>query len=388
MPPRSESGRGVPDLVNVLVVNPGSSSLKLRVLDRDDRALQVVDLPASGGHCDETKALATLADIGDADAVGYRIVHGGSVFTSSVVIDGSVVEALRSLGELAPLHQPASLRAIEAVSRVLPELPGVACFDTAFHAAMPESAATYAVPREWRERYGVRRYGFHGLSHAYASRRACEIVGRFIAGMRVVTCHLGAGCSSAAVVGGRSVDTTMGFTPLEGLVMETRSGSVDPGLILWLQEQVGLTASEIGIDLERHSGLLGLSGTSDMREVLSAYTAGHEDARLAIDVYVHRVRASIAAMVASMGGIDVLAFTGGVGENSPEIRQRTVESLGFLGIAIDDELNQTACADTDVSAAGSPVRTVVVLAREDVEIAREVRRLIEPGTEATDRQGR
>jgi acetate kinase len=277
-------------------------------------------------------------------------------FREAVRVDAGVVGALEELTELAPLHQPKSLAALEAVSALLPGVPAVACFDTAFHATLPAAAYTYALPREWRERWGVRRYGFHGLSHAYASRRAAELVGRPLAELRVVTCHLGAGASLAAVRGGVSVDTTMGFTPLEGLVMATRSGSVDPGLVLWLEERHGLAPRDAAAALEHRSGLLGLAGTADMREVCARAERGDPQAVLAFDVYVHRLRSGIAAMAASAGGLDALVFTGGVGENAPSVRDAACDGLSFLGPAVADPL--------------------VIEAREDVEIARQVRAVL------------
>ena len=272
---------------------------------------------------------------GAIDAVGHRIVHGGSEFVGPVLIDERVVQRLQALVDLAPLHQPKSLRALELVRRLLPEVPEVGCFDTAFHARIPAAAATYALPPEWRKRWDLRRFGFHGLSHAYVSRRAAELMGRPVEELRIVTCHLGAGASLAAVDGGVSVDTTMGFTPLEGLVMATRSGSVDPGLILWLEEHVGMPPSELAATLEYRSGLLGLTGSADMQAILAAERAGDADAALAIGVYLHRLRAGIAAMAAAMDGLDALVFTGGVGENAPEIRARAAAGLGFLGVGID-----------------------------------------------------
>src|SRR5215210_7540118 len=273
------------------------------------------DLEAGKDGFDRDELAAFLGD-SEVDAVGHRVVHGGSTFTQPTVLDRTVVEDLRSLTELAPLHQPKSLAGIDAVDAVLPDTPAVACFDTAFHATLPEAASTYAVPAEWRSRWGVRRYGFHGLSHAYASRRAAELVGRPPDGLRVVVCHLGAGASLCAVLDGRSVDTTMGFTPLEGLVMATRSGSVDPGLLLWLQRHEGISSEEMADALEHESGLLGIAGTADMRELLAR---NDPDAQLALGVYIHRLRAGIAAMVASLGGLDALVFTGGVGERAARV---------------------------------------------------------------------
>jgi acetate kinase len=341
--------------LNVLTVNAGSSSLKLRLIGPDD------ELVWSG---DDLGAAAANLEVA---AVGHRVVHGGTRFRESVLVDDAVIADLEALTDLAPLHQPVSLAALYAARKRFPGVPHVACFDTAFHAHLPEAAATYAVPADWRERLGVRRYGFHGLSHAYASRRAAEMLG---SPERVVTCHLGAGASLAAVRGGASVDTTMGFTPLEGLVMATRSGTVDPGLVLWLQQRAGLSAGEIGDALEHRSGLAALAGTPDMREVLAR---GDE---VALGVYTHRLRASIAAMAAAMDGLDALVFTGGVGENAPQIRARAAAGLGFVGVELDETANASTTPDADVGARGAAVRTLVIAAREDLEIAREVRRLV------------
>jgi len=357
----------------ILVVNAGSSSLKLRVLDAADALVARADLAAPRGPDDVDGISAAIRDLGAVDAVGHRIVHGGTAFTAAVRVDPTVVTRLEVLTDLAPLHQPKSLAALEAVGAVLPGVPAVACFDTAFHATLPAAAFTYALPPEWRRRWDLRRYGFHGLSHAYASRRAAALLGRPVAELRIVTCHLGAGASLAAVAGGRSVDTTMGFTPLEGLVMATRSGSVDPGLVLWLADHAGMPPAELAATLERRSGLLGLAGTADMREIVEAASGGRADARLALDVYVHRLRAGIAAMTASLGGLDALVFTGGVGERSPVVRARAAEGLGFLGVALDPGRNEAGPADREIGADGAGVRTLVLEAREDLEIAHDVR---------------
>jgi acetate kinase len=354
--------------VRILVVNAGSSGLKLRVLGERDELIQSEDVK----DVDELDSI--VSTWGMPDAVGHRIVHGGTRFTSSVRIDESMVDQLKGLIDLAPLHLPAALEGIEATGRIFPKVPAVACFDTAFHAALPAAAATYALPREWREKWGLRRFGFHGLSHSYASRRAAELLDRAVEGLRLVTCHLGAGASLAAVKGGRSVDTTMGFTPLEGLVMATRSGTVDPGLVLWLQTSQGLSAAEISDALEHQSGILGLSGTADMKEVARADSA---EAALALDVYIHRLCAEIAAMASAMSGLDAIVFTGGVGENSPVVRERCLVSLEWLGCAIDVSTNEHARGDAVISPQDSEVGAVVVSAREDLAIAREVRELID-----------
>ncbi len=375
---------GTAGIDHVLVVNAGSSSLKLRLLDRGDEVVAAADLGALRNAADSALVADAVADFGRIDAIGHRIVHGGTTFRGPVRIDPGVIARITALTDLAPLHQPKSLAALEAVSTVLPGLPAVACFDTAFHASLPPAAATYALPAPWRSRWDLRRYGFHGLSHAYAARRAAEMLGTPAQGLRLVTCHLGAGASLAAVRDGRSVDTTMGFTPLEGLVMATRSGSVDPGLVLWLAEHVGMPPAELAATLERRSGLLGLAGTGDMRAILERAQDGDADATLALEVYLHRLRASIAAMTASLGGLDGIVFTGGVGERSPEIREATVSGLAYLGIAIDPARNASmdgveaadGVVDREISRDGARVRTLVIAAREDVEIARQVRTVL------------
>ncbi len=339
----------------VLVVNAGSSSLKLSLLGPDSEdPLVSVELPGPGGDDDQEQLRSALSgELGQTDAVGHRVVHGGDTFTSAVRVDAVVRAQLEGLVSLAPLHQPASLAALDAVSAELPDVPDFACFDTAFHAGMPAAASTYALPEAWRSRWSLRKYGFHGLSHAWIARKVPEQLGTEVADLRIVSCHLGSGASLCAIAGGRSVDTTMGFTPLAGLVMGTRSGDVDPGLLTWLLEQTGLSESEMSSALEHDSGLKGLTGSADMREVLSARAGGDETAALAVGVYLHRLSAGIAAMAAAMGGVDVVAFTGGVGEHAPEIRTEAMAPLAFLG-----EL------------------TVLTLeAREDLEIARQVREL-------------
>jgi acetate kinase len=362
--------------MRVLVVNAGSSSLKLRLLDGDDAILAEEELTPLEQQIDQAELERALdSPLGDAQAIGHRIVHGGECFRSAVRIDGDVEASLRGLSDLAPLHQAKSLAALDAVGALLPGVPAVACFDTAFHATLPPAASTYALPGEWRARWGLRRYGFHGLSHAWVARRAPQLLGgRDL--RRIVSCHLGAGASLCAIRNGSSLDTTMGFTPLEGLVMASRSGSVDPGMLLWLLEREQLGPRELSAVLERGSGLLALCGTADMRELLARAEAGDGPAKLALEVYLRSLRAGIAAMAASLGGLDALAFTGGIGERSAAVRELAVDRLGFLGLAIDRERNQAAAGDADVSWREASVATLVLATREDLEIAGQVRAVL------------
>jgi len=362
--------------VRILVVNGGSSSLKLRVVDDEDDVAADADLPPIASASDQEVRSEILA-LGPFDAVGHRVVHGGSTHTGPARIDAQVRGELEGLIPLAPLHQPGALRAIDIVSEVAPDAPAVACFDTAFFGRLPPSAATYAVPRSWRDELGVRKYGFHGLAHASTSRRATELLGAPAPPVRIVTCHLGAGASLAAVVDGRCVDTTMGFTPLDGLVMATRSGAVDPGLVLWLQTHAGMSARDVADALEHESGLAGLAGTSDMRTLIERTQAGDAEAGLALDVYLHRLRGGIAAMSAAMGGLDALVFSGGVGEHAPEVRERAAAGLGFLEVGIDPERNRSITADDEITGRGR-VRVLVIAAREDLEIAGAVRQVLRP----------
>lgn len=356
--------------MRVMCVNTGSSSVKLRLLGADDAMLGEHEAEAPGTDVDAQALAGVVGELGDADAVAHRIVHGGDRGEAARV-DDALLEELHAFTALAPLHQPKGLAAIAAVGRARPGLPAVACFDTAFHAGLPAEAATYALPAEWRERFGLRRFGFHGLSHSYAARRAGELLA-LADGARIVTCHLGAGASLAAVRDGVSVDTTMGFTPLEGIVMATRSGSVDPGLVLWLVQQ-GIAPEEVHDALESRSGLLGLAGTADMRELLAR---DDERALLALGVYLHRLAAAAAAMATAMGGLDALVFTGGVGENAAAVRAGAAERLAFLGVALEPAANAAVAGDADISASGARVRSAVVAAREDLEMARQARAVL------------
>ena len=371
----------------VLVVNAGSSSLKLSVIDSGGTVADRRDIDHWDGTPNAPAVTDYLSGLADSPlaprlaAAGHRVVHGGGRFTAPTLVDPAVRAAIEDLTTLAPLHQPRALAGLDATAAALPDLRQVACFDTAFHASLPAEAATYALPADWRDRFSLRKYGFHGLSHGYAARRAAELLGvTDPGGFRVVTCHLGAGSSLAAVSGGRSVETTMGFTPVDGLVMATRSGSVDPGLIAWLAGRAAIGATELADGLEHRSGLAGLAGladgSGDLREVAAAARQGSAAAALAVAVHAHRLVAQIAVMAAAMNGLDALVFTGGIGEHQPDVRAAAAGGLRFIGVAIDAGRNAAARGDAEISAPGAAVRTVVVTAREDAEIARQVFGLI------------
>ena len=359
--------------MRVLVVNAGSSSLKLTRLDGGGAVTAAVTTERWQGEGHLEPLADFLVTCEPVDAVGHRVVHGGPHHTGPARVDPKLVAGLQSISSLAPLHNPWALAGIRAVEELLRDVPAVACFDTTFHTTLPPAARTYALPREWNQRWGLRRYGFHGLSHAYAVRRAAEIVGRRPEVLRIVSAHLGAGASLAAVRNGVSVDTTMGFTPLAGLVMNTRPGSVDTGLLLWLLEHGDIPVPELADVLEHHSGLRGLTDTSgDLREVLAGRDTGDADCALALDVYLHRLCREVAAMTAAAGGLDLLVMTGGVGEHAWQVREAVAERLSHLGLAVDPDANRAAAGDADVTAPGAAARTVVVTAREDLEIRRQV----------------
>jgi acetate kinase len=392
--------------MKTLVCNAGSSSLKFSLFEAEGELLL-----AEGGidwsttptrlvvHCTgqpeareeltlrhHAEAIARILDAlqdgpaaplqapGDVQAVGHRVVHGGERYTTAVRITPEVKQTIDALAELAPLHNPASLDGINAVEQVLPRVPQVAVFDTAFHATLSEAARTYPVPQQWRREWGVRRYGFHGLSHAYCATRAAEMLGR--QDVRLIIAHLGNGASVSAVHHGICVDTSMGFTPLEGLMMGTRCGSIDPGILVYLLREKGLDADQLDHALNYESGLLGVSGvSSDMRQVLAAMPQ-HADARLAVDVYVHRIRQTVGAMAATLGGVDALVFTAGVGEHAAAIRARVCENLDYLGLTLDRTANDGCQPDTDIAVPASTGRILVIATREDVTIVRETRRLL------------
>jgi acetate kinase len=338
----------------VLVVNAGSTSLKLSLVAEDEATERVESL----------EAVASA----DLDAVAHRVVHGGETFREPVVIDGSVRRAIHELENLAPLHNAPALRGIEEATASHPEVAHVAVFDTTFHATIPAEAATYAVPEAWREEWGIRRFGFHGLSVQWAAEQ--------VPVRRLVVCHLGGGCSVTAVLDGRSVDTTMGFTPLEGVPMSTRSGSVDPGLLLYLLREASLDGRALDHALNFDSGLVGLAGSGDMSELESRVEHGDPAAELAVEVFAYRVAAAVAGMAVATGGLDALVFTAGIGERSRITRARVCERLEFLGVALDAGLNEAGEPDADVASTDSSVRVVVLEAREDLIAARAARALL------------
>src|SRR6266481_4491133 len=339
---------------------------ELKLEKHADAVVRILDDLQSGPS-------AALGSLEELEAVGHRVVHGGERYTAAVRITPEVKRVIGELAELAPLHNPVSLDGITAMERVLPRVPQVAAFDTAFHATLSEAARTYPVPRKWTRDWGMRRYGFHGLSHSYCAGRAAEMIGR--RDLRLVIAHLGNGASVSAVRNGLCVDTSMGFTPLEGLMMGTRSGTVDPGMLVYLLRHKGLDVNELDHALNYQSGLLGISGvSSDMREVLSEL-AGNPNARLAVEVYVHRIRQTVGAMAATLGGVDALVFTAGVGEHATEIRKRVCENLNYLGLELDRTANETCQPDADVAMPASAARILVIATREDLTIMRETRKL-------------
>jgi acetate kinase len=348
---------------DVLVANAGSTSLKLHLVDEGEASARV-------GSLDDVDPAAV-------DAVAHRVVHGGERFRAPVLVDDAVLAEIAALRALAPLHNTPALRELETARRRFPGLPHVAVFDTAFHATIPPAAATYAVPRRWREEWGVRRYGFHGLSVAWSAERAPAVVGRPPQGLRLVVCHLGGGSSVTALLDGRSLDTTMGFSPLEGVPMATRSGSVDPGAIVSVLRRSGMDADGLDEALNHESGMRGLAGGDGlMIELERRAAAGDDGAALAVEVFVLRVAGAVAAMAVASGGVDAVVFTAGIGEHSARVRELVCRRLAFLGVALDPARNAAAAGDCDLTAAGARVSVAVVHAREEVVAARAARTLL------------
>jgi len=397
--------------MKVLVLNCGSSSVKYQLFNMDDRSVlargQVDRIGMKGavlshtrhdGHkikmageiIDHQTAIeyilailisenhGVLEEREEIDAVGHRVVHGGEKFKNSVIITKDVVEQLQEFIDLAPLHNPNNIKGINACHNLLHDIPMVAVFDTAFHSTMPDYSYLYGLPYVLYKRYAVRRYGFHGTSHYYVSRRARDIVGSDMEDLKIITCHLGNGCSITAIDGGRSVDTSMGFTPVEGLLMGTRSGDVDPALVLHLIGKEELTIGDMNTLLNKHSGLQGVSGvSSDMREIIEAVENGNERARIALDLFTYRLKKYISAYVGILGGLDVLVFTGGIGENAPKVRWNSTDGLEHFGIALDEEKNnETIGTENNISADDSGVQTMVIPTNEELVIAIDTEKLV------------
>lgn len=356
--------------------HPGTTDLKIitssgakkeESLPTDERAA-VIEHMLQTLWRGETRVIDQLSAI---DIVGHRVVHGGTAFEDSVFVTPQVKDVIRKMAMLAPEHNPANLEGIEEIERLVPAMPQVAVFDTAFHRSMPDEAVVYPLPYDWYQKEGIRRYGFHGISHNYCARRAAQILDKDLASLRLITCHLGNGCSLAAIRWGRSIDTSMGFTPLEGVMMGSRSGSVDPGILFYMQREKGYTSSQLNTILNKASGLKGIAGSSDMRQVLQKMHEGDTLSRLAFDVFTHRLRASIGAMLASLGGMDALVFAGGIGENAVEVRAAACAAFGFLGLKLDERKNAQSPADEDIATDDSQVRVLIVQTQEDWAIAQE-----------------
>ncbi|MBQ4520223.1 MAG: acetate kinase [Bacteroidaceae bacterium] len=397
--------------MKILVLNCGSSSIKYKLFEMETKevlaqgGIEKIGLPGSFLKLTlpdgEKKILekdipehtvgvefifqtltsaeyGALKSLDELDAVGHRMVHGGERFSESVVLNKEVLDAFTACNDLAPLHNPANLKGVNAVSALLPNIPQVGVFDTAFHQTMPAHAYMYAVPYELYEKYGVRRYGFHGTSHRYVSQRVCEFLGIPVEGSRIITCHVGNGGSISAVKDGKCVDTTMGLTPLEGLMMGTRSGDIDGGAVTFIMEKEGLDATGVSNLLNKKSGLAGISCiSSDMREVASAAKAGNERAQLALDMYFYRIKKYIGAYAAAMGGVDVILFTGGVGENQADCREISCSGLEYMGVKIDRAVNETIHGDEAViSTADSKVKVVVIPTDEEMMIASDTMALL------------
>lgn len=398
--------------MKILVLNCGSSSVKYKLIDTDaektlaEGGVEKIGLPDGFlkfkrpdgskeikelGHIDHRQAVQAILDIltdskegciksfSEIDAVGHRVVHGGEKFNKSVLITDEVIQQVKDCYPLAPLHNPANITGIEAITSLMPGVPQVGVFDTAFHQTMPAKSYMYPLPYKYYLEDGVRRYGFHGTSHRYVSARAAEFLGRDINNLKMVTCHIGNGGSITAVLNGKSVDTSMGLTPTEGLMMGTRVGDVDPGVITFLMEKHNLNAKEVQSLINKESGVLGISGISnDMREIESADNAGDPRAHLALEIYEQRIIKYVGAYAAEMGGLDVIVFTGGVGENQTGVRKNVCAPLGFMGVELNEELNaKTRGTETLISTPASKVAVVVIPTDEELMIARDTREIVE-----------
>ncbi|HZH60865.1 MAG TPA: acetate kinase [Metabacillus sp.] len=393
-------------MAKIIAINAGSSSLKFQLFDmpsekvltkglverigindsvfsisvNDEKQTEVTDIP---DHAVAVNILLSkLTDLGiiksldEINGIGHRVVHGGEVFNDSILITDETLQKIEELSDLAPLHNPANVVGIKAFKEVLPNVDAVAVFDTAFHQTMPEQSFLYSLPYEYYEKYGIRKYGFHGTSHKYVSERAAEILGRPIEHLRLISCHLGNGASIAAIEGGKSIDTSMGFTPLAGVAMGTRSGNIDPALIPFIMEKTNKSADEVLDILNKKSGILGISGlSSDLRDIHKAAEEGNERAKTALEVFASRIHKYIGSYAARMSGVDAIIFTAGIGENSSDIRARVLKGLEFMGIYWDPALNMVRGEEAYLSYPHSPVKVLVIPTNEEVMIARDVVRL-------------
>ncbi|SFC57652.1 acetate kinase [Bacillus sp. OV322] len=390
----------------IIAINAGSSSLKFQLFDMPEEGVitkgiveriglkePIFTISAQGEKLTETMeipnhetAVAILLEklikhniiksYDEIDGIGHRVVHGGEIFTDSAIITDKVISQIEGLSDLAPLHNPANLTGIKAFQQVLPDVPAVAVFDTAFHQTMPENSFLYSLPYEYYKDYGIRKYGFHGTSHKYVSERASAILGRPLEQLRLISCHLGNGASIAAIEGGKSIDTSMGFTPLAGVTMGTRSGNIDPALIPYIMEKTGKTADEVLEVLNKKSGMLAVSGfSSDLRDIELEADKGNERAELALEVFASRIHKYLGSYAARMSGVDAIIFTAGIGENSETIRARVLKGLEFMGVYWDPSLNRTRGKETFVNYPHSPVKVMVIPTDEEVMIARDTVRL-------------
>jgi acetate kinase len=393
-------------MAKIIAINAGSSSLKFQLFEmpseevitkglieriglsdsifnitvNGEKIQETLDIPnhevAVQMLLDKLTTTGIIKSLDEINGVGHRVVHGGELFNDSVVITDQVLEQIDGLSELAPLHNPANVTGIKAFHSVLPNVPAIAVFDTAFHQTMPESSYLYSLPYEYYEKYGIRKYGFHGTSHKYVSQRAAELLGRPLEHLRLISCHLGNGASIAAIEGGRSIDTSMGFTPLAGVTMGTRSGNIDPALLPFIMEKTGKTAEEVLDVLNKKSGMLALSGfSSDLRDIEQEATKENERAQLALDVFANRIHKYIGSYAARMYGVDAIIFTAGIGENSVAIREKILKGLEFMGVYFDPSLNKVRGEEAFINYPHSPVKVIVIPTNEEVMIARDVVRL-------------
>lgn len=397
--------------MKVLVINAGSSSLKYQLIDTDNNFViakglcerigiegsKLTHKPAGGNeavfekhmndHADAIKMVidalvspdcGVIKSMDEIGAVGHRVVHGGELFADSVLIDEDVKKAIESCVELAPLHNPANIIGINACEKAMPGVPQVAVFDTAFHQTMPKKAYMYALPYEMYEKHKIRRYGFHGTSHKYVAGRAAALLGKDLKDLKIITCHLGNGSSITAIDGGKSVDTTMGFTPLAGVCMGTRSGDIDPAVVTYIMTKENMTAKEVDNLLNKQSGVYGISGiSSDFRDLCKASEEGNERAALALDMFIYGVKKYIGYYTAAMGGVDAVVFTAGIGENDIEMRKNILSGLEFLGIKVDNEKNNVRGKEADFSAEGATVKTLVIPTNEELMIALDTKKIVE-----------